>query len=113
MLEAGELDGARQLFADVVATRRAELRPEELVSTLAALATIEQEVGRERQALDWWVRALVPADTVVIAEGLAANPDPLEALRASGVPVVSIGDVDGVGYIEGAIHQGFRAAVDL
>ena len=48
-----------------------------------------------------------------LAEGLAANPDPLEALRASGVPVVPIGDVDGVGYIEGAIHQGFRAAVDL
>ncbi|MGB0619561.1 MAG: FAD-dependent oxidoreductase [Myxococcota bacterium] len=59
------------------------------------------------------IESLVPADTVVIAEGLAANPDPLEALRASGVPVVPIGDVDGVGYIEGAIHQGFRAAVDL
>ncbi|MEM9174284.1 MAG: NAD(P)/FAD-dependent oxidoreductase [Myxococcota bacterium] len=56
---------------------------------------------------------LVAADTVVIAEGLAANPDPLEALRASGVPVVPIGDVEGVGYIEGAIHQGFRAALDL
>ena len=59
------------------------------------------------------IESLVPADTVVIAEGLAANPDPLEALRASGVPVVPIGDVDGVTYIEGAIHQGFRAAVDL
>ncbi len=74
LLEAGELDGARQLFADVVSTRRAELRPEELVKTLVALATIEQQVGRERQALDWWIRALVPADTVARAEG-SENPD--------------------------------------
>lgn len=59
------------------------------------------------------VETRVAADTVVIAEGLAANPDPLEALRACGAPVVSIGDVDGVGYIEGAIHQGFRAAIEL
>ncbi|MCR9093179.1 MAG: FAD-dependent oxidoreductase [bacterium] len=59
------------------------------------------------------VERLVPADTVVIAEGLAANPDPLEALRACGAPVVPIGDVEGVKYIEGAIHQGFRAAIEL
>jgi NADPH-dependent 2,4-dienoyl-CoA reductase/sulfur reductase-like enzyme len=59
------------------------------------------------------VETRVAADTVVIAEGLAANPDPLEALRACGAPVVPIGDVQGVGYIEGAIHQGFRAAIEL
>jgi len=27
--------------------------------------------------------------------------------------VVPIGDGNGVGYIEGAIHQGFHAALDL
>ena len=55
----------------------------------------------------------VPADSVVLARGLAANPGPAEALRKLGVPVEVIGDANGVGYLEGAIHQGFAAAIGL
>ncbi|MCE2391767.1 MAG: FAD-dependent oxidoreductase [Proteobacteria bacterium] len=55
----------------------------------------------------------VPADTVVIARGLVANPSPVEALKWAGAPVIPIGDANGVGYIEGAIHAGFRAAIEL
>jgi hypothetical protein len=29
------------------------------------------------------------------------------------VPLVAIGDATGVGYLEGAIHEGFRAAIEL
>lgn len=54
-----------------------------------------------------------PADTVVIATGLHANDEAANALAAAGVPVVPVGDVTGVTYIEGAIHDGFLAAVDL
>jgi hypothetical protein len=34
-------------------------------------------------------------------------------LAEAGVPVVEIGDVTGVGYIEGAIYDGYRAAIDI
>ena len=55
----------------------------------------------------------IGADSVIIATGLVANPDPIEAFRGTGVPVVVVGDANGVGYIEGAIHEGFRAAIEL
>ena len=55
----------------------------------------------------------VAADTVVVATGLVANPGPAASLRAAGIDVVEIGDTTGVGYIEGAIHDGFRAALAL
>jgi 2,4-dienoyl-CoA reductase (NADPH2) len=55
----------------------------------------------------------IPADTVILATGLVANPEPIERLRAAGVPLVAIGDATGVGYLEGAIHDGFRAALEI
>ncbi|MGH0031367.1 MAG: FAD-dependent oxidoreductase, partial [Myxococcota bacterium] len=55
----------------------------------------------------------LPADTVIVATGLAPNPGPVDELRRAGAPVVVVGDAGGVGYIEGAIHQGFAAVVDL
>lgn len=54
-----------------------------------------------------------PADTVILATGLEANPEPARRLAEAGVPVVEIGDAAGVGYLEGALHSGFRAAADL
>jgi 2,4-dienoyl-CoA reductase (NADPH2) len=59
------------------------------------------------------VAGAAPADTVILATGLEANPEPARALAAAGVPVVEIGDATGVGYLEGAIHSGFRAALEL
>jgi 2,4-dienoyl-CoA reductase (NADPH2) len=57
--------------------------------------------------------AEIQADTVVIATGLQGNPAGIARLEAAGVPVRAVGDGSGVGYIEGAIHEGFRAALEL
>ena len=53
------------------------------------------------------------ADTVVLAIGLGPNTGLAETLSAAGVEVQSIGDVTGVGYIEGAMRDGFHAAIEL
>ena len=58
-------------------------------------------------------REEAPADTVILAAGLAANPEPALRLREAGVPVIEIGDATGVGYIEGAVHSGFRAGCEI
>ena len=52
------------------------------------------------------------ADTVVLATGLVANPAARNFDKMAPT-VVPIGDATGVTYIEGAIHDGFRAAVEL
>lgn len=53
------------------------------------------------------------ADAVVIATGLVANPETVGQLEGAGAPVVVIGDARGVGYIDGAIEDGFKAAIAL
>ena len=58
-------------------------------------------------------RILVPADSVILATGLAANPSVAQTLSSTGVPLREIGDVGGVGYLEGAMHDGFHAALSL
>jgi 2,4-dienoyl-CoA reductase-like NADH-dependent reductase (Old Yellow Enzyme family)/NADPH-dependent 2,4-dienoyl-CoA reductase/sulfur reductase-like enzyme len=55
----------------------------------------------------------IATDAVVIAGGLIANPEPIKELESAGVPIRVIGDAQGVGYIEGAIRDGFHAAIDL
>jgi 2,4-dienoyl-CoA reductase (NADPH2) len=55
----------------------------------------------------------LPIDTVIIATGLVANPEGVERLRSAGVPLVVIGDANGVGYLDGAIEQGFMAGIDI
>jgi 2,4-dienoyl-CoA reductase (NADPH2) len=55
----------------------------------------------------------VAADTVILAAGLEPNPEPARRLREAGVPVIEIGDATGVGYIEGAVHAGFRAGCEV
>ena len=57
--------------------------------------------------------ASATADTVVLAIGLGPNTSLAEALAESGVEIESIGDVTGVGYIEGAMRDGFHAALAL
>lgn len=59
------------------------------------------------------VAASAPADTVVLAIGLGPNAGLAEQLEAAGVKVESIGDVTGVGYLEGAMRDGFHAALSL
>ena len=53
------------------------------------------------------------ADHVILATGLAGDPDATLKFAELGIPVLPIGDIAGVEYIEGAIHQGFRAANEV
>jgi 2,4-dienoyl-CoA reductase (NADPH2) len=55
----------------------------------------------------------VAADHVVWTLGWTADPTLADALRAAGLRVAVIGDAGGPGFIEGAIHGGFHAAVRL
>ncbi|ABP64476.1 NADH:flavin oxidoreductase/NADH oxidase (plasmid) [Novosphingobium aromaticivorans DSM 12444] len=55
-------------------------------------------------------RQTVPAGNVVVAKGAHGDLSLAEALRAAGFEVHAIGDANGVGYIEGAMH-GARGAV--
>ena len=55
----------------------------------------------------------IQAENVIVTLGLEANPGLSRDLEADGVRVISIGDCTGVGYIEGAIEEGFRAALAL
>ena len=55
----------------------------------------------------------VEADSVIITLGLEPNPDLAASLETSGTPVIPVGDCTGVGYIEGAIREGFHAALTL
>jgi 2,4-dienoyl-CoA reductase-like NADH-dependent reductase (Old Yellow Enzyme family)/thioredoxin reductase len=55
----------------------------------------------------------IPADTVVLATGLADDPSTASAFDRTAARVLRIGDIGGVGYIEGAIREGFEAALDL
>jgi 2,4-dienoyl-CoA reductase (NADPH2) len=56
---------------------------------------------------------VVEADSVVVATGLERDPGAIEALRSAGVPVVAVGDCAELGYLEGAIRQGFDAAIAI
>lgn len=56
---------------------------------------------------------MAPADTVIVATGLRPNVEGVWALSTAAPEVRVVGDASGVGYIEGAIHEGFRAAIDL
>jgi len=55
----------------------------------------------------------IPADTVVLATGLSGDTSQADALRAAGLRVEVIGDAGGVGYLEGAIHTAFHAAIRI
>ncbi|HIF98698.1 MAG TPA: FAD-dependent oxidoreductase [Myxococcales bacterium] len=55
----------------------------------------------------------VEAASVIVTLGLEPNPDLAARLKSSNARVVSVGDCTGVGYIEGAIREGFEAALAL
>ncbi len=66
------------------------------------------ETGSGRAQMD-----SVPADHVVIATGLVPNRSLAEKLGGGAIRVLEIGDCTGVGYLEGAIHDGYEAAIQL
>ena len=92
------LDDLRQLGVGLVP--EAEVQSIEETSVVYATASGEGPLS-------------VDADTVILAVGLVANPEIMAALKATGVPMREIGDVSGVGYHEGAIRDGFHAALEL
>jgi len=51
----------------------------------------------------------VEADCVLIAAGLTGDVSVSEQMRAAGLSPVAIGDCTGVGYLEGAMADGFHA----
>jgi len=53
--------------------------------------------------------AEVPGDSVVLASGATPDTTLGDALSSAGLKVVSIGDCQSLGYIEGAIAAGHRA----
>jgi 2,4-dienoyl-CoA reductase (NADPH2) len=55
----------------------------------------------------------VPAESVIITLGLQPDHGLGASLESSGIRALSIGDCTGVGYIEGAIRDGLRAALEL
>ena len=52
----------------------------------------------------------VQGDSVVLASGATPDTTLADALSSAGLKVVSIGDCQSLGYIEGAIAAGNRAA---
>ena len=86
----------------------------ELVACAFLRSIGEHEVEYEVQIANQDVQPCkTQADTVVLATGLGPNPETSHRLKEAGVPIREIGDVSGPGYLEGAIHDGFRAALDL
>ena len=82
------------------------------VLLLKAVETLAIEADAVRYRVDGAIER-APADTVLLTTGLAENNELTEALRASGIEPVVIGDCSGVGYIDGAIHDGFQAAIGI
>ena len=54
-----------------------------------------------------------PVDSVILTLGLTSNPALADRIRAEGIEPICVGDCNGVGYIEGAISQGFQAALAI
>ncbi|MBU3992031.1 MAG: FAD-dependent oxidoreductase [Alphaproteobacteria bacterium] len=55
----------------------------------------------------------VPADHVIVARGAAADLDVADQLKAAGFAVHTVGDCQGVGYIEGAMRNAANAAAAI
>lgn len=85
-----------------------------LVSSAKVLAIEKRDVLYEVASAEGEAREhRIPADTVLVATGLEPNLETSQRLREAGVPIREIGDVHGPGYLEGAIHDGFRAAFEV
>jgi 2,4-dienoyl-CoA reductase (NADPH2) len=55
----------------------------------------------------------LPANTVILARAVTANPSLAETLSADGVTCLSVGDCNGPRYFEGSIEDAWRAALSL
>jgi len=86
----------------------------ELVANATLRSIDECNVDYQIETADRDVRLChAEADTVILATGLGPDPTASKHLAETGVPIREIGDVSGPGYLEGAIHDGFRAALEI
>ena len=90
----------------------------ELGVTLVMEATVEEITDTKvlyERVLDngQKERVWTEADTVIQTLGAIPNSELPDLVRAAGVEPICIGDCTGVGYIEGAIHDGFHAALSI
>ena len=82
-----------------------------ILTTGATVTEITGDAVRYR--LDDGSESSTDAASVIIATGLVANPDLDRWRTVAGVEATFIGDATGITYIEGAMHDGFHAAVAL
>ena len=79
----------------------------------AELCTGVRDIVIERDVVRWETDAGVastPADTVVIATLVDGDRSVADRFAAAGIDPIVIGDADGIGYLEGAIHAGWHTA---
>ncbi|MEM9467734.1 MAG: FAD-dependent oxidoreductase [Actinomycetota bacterium] len=79
----------------------------------ASLHTGVRDVEIEADVVRWTTddgSATAAADTVVIATLVDGDRSVADAFRAAGLDPIVIGDADGIGYLEGAIHAGWHTA---
>ena len=105
------LDAAATLATEMAHPRRwrvlTDLRSHgaELLSNADVLEVTPTQVRYRHNDSDH----AVDADCVVIASGLTGDESVAQQLRAAGLDPVAIGDCTGVGYLEGAMSEGFHA----
>ncbi|MCS5574085.1 MAG: hypothetical protein NZ789_14215, partial [Pseudomonadales bacterium] len=58
-------------------------------------------------------RQTVRADHVIVAQGATGNTDLADALQSAGFTTHTIGDCNGVSYIEGAMESAAELAVSI
>lgn len=111
ILEEGEVFGHGLMLvrrwrniADCKALGVEMLNQAKVIRIDAKCVTYTNKYGQERS---------IAADQVIITSGATANLSLAEQLRNQGLEVHSIGDCNGVNYIDGAIHDGFNLARDL
>ena len=109
------LDAAATLATEMAHPRRwrvlTDLRSHgaELLSNADVLEVTPTQVRYRHNDSDH----AVDADCVVIASGLTGDESVAQQLRAAGLDPVAIGDCTGVGYLEGAMSEGFHAGYSV
>jgi 2,4-dienoyl-CoA reductase-like NADH-dependent reductase (Old Yellow Enzyme family)/NADPH-dependent 2,4-dienoyl-CoA reductase/sulfur reductase-like enzyme len=110
------VDETEKFGAGLTVLRRMRLIPE-LEEHGARLAMAARDIAIGKQAVTWTdaegAAQSAACDTVIVAKGAHGDTRLAEALSAAGHRVQTIGDANGVGYIEGAMWGAARAVAEL
>ncbi|AIT82196.1 hypothetical protein [Novosphingobium pentaromativorans] len=81
------------------------------------LATGAQDITISAAAVSWTdskgQSQSAAANTVIVAKGAESDLSLAEDLKAAGFKVYSVGDANGVGYIEGAMRGAAKAVKEI